>query len=204
MPLQCVRVSSIKGTIRSRHRNRIWALARSYSWHDLYCVRQENTLTEGTQSIRDKSAWRGIRNSQSPSSGQTCVNTHTVEGKQYRGAKSAHLVKPGKGHKGSSLENCFCNFHYVWNYSKIKIKKVFKKTYHHKIKLLSKTRTIHSLLGESDLFFQPLGISDVTLNNFVSKQLTLLSLRSVGTRMGPKVLTSAFLPAAENIKLPPA
>lgn len=124
--------------------------------------------------------------------------------KTIQRSKKCTSGEPVKGTNGVLWKTVFATFTCVWNYSKIKIKKVFKKTYHHKIKLLSKARTIHSLLGESDLFFQPLGISDITLNNFVSKQLTLLSLCSVGTRTGPKVLTSAFLPAAENIKLPPA
>lgn len=56
--------------------------------------------------------------------------------------------------------------------------------YHHEMKLLSEARIIHSLLGERVLSFQVLGITDGTLNDSVSKQLTLLSLHSVDTRWG--------------------
>lgn len=44
------------------------------------------------------------------------------------------------------------------------------------MKLVSEARTIRSLLRECDLSFQVLGITDVTLNNSVSKQLMLLSV----------------------------
>lgn len=50
------------------------------------------------------------------------------------------------------------------------------------MKLVSEARPIHSLLRDRDLSFQGLGITDITLNNSVSKQLVLLSLYSVDTR----------------------